>query len=99
MKRRPPAYLRLVENAELTDRVAPARGAALTITDIAAAPLIDAGRTMIDSAVEAAVDAAADFGLTTDPERLRREIRAAVTRYVDSWILQQLTENEDVSSY
>jgi hypothetical protein len=54
---------------------------------------------MVHDAVEAAVNAAADFGLTGDPERLRREIRAAVTRYVDGWIVQQLTENVDISGY
>jgi hypothetical protein len=93
-----PPHLRLVgtEADELANRAAPARADAPTIDDIAAASLVDAGRYMIEAAVDAAVDGAADFGLTCNTETLRREIGRAVTRYVDGWIIEKLTENDDV---
>ena len=93
-----PPYLRLATvDGEAALDTASTRAAVSTVDDIAAAPMVDAGRVMIDGAVEAVIDAAADFGLMTrNTDVLRREIRTAVTRFVNGWIIDTLIENDDV---
>lgn len=82
MSRRFPPYLRVVDEE-------PAQETSVRVEDLSW--VCDAAAYVVDAAVDAVIEGAADYGmLFQNTTVLRQEIGAAVNRYVERWVREEI---------